>query len=399
MKPLEGITILDLTHMLSGPYGTMLLTDMGARTIKVEPPGQGEATRQLLATDPDYSRDGMGAYFLTLNRSKESVCIDLKSQAGREVFYDLVRKVDMVFDNFGVGVTKRLGIDHASLEAINPRIITCSVTGFGETGPDNQRPAFDQVIQGMGGGMSITGYPDAPPVRSGIPIGDLCGGIFGAMGALAALQARTRDGRGQHVDVSMLDSQISLLNYMATMHLMSDRIPSRIGNSHFVHVPYNTYRTKDSYITIACIGDPFFERFTEVIDRPELRKPEYLRQPARLTDKAYIEDIINEELQQNTSKYWLEKLQAARIPCGPVNDFAQALTDPQIIARDMVVEVALKSGGTVRMPGNPMKFPGTGPEKFTTPPELGEHTQKVLQSFLGYDAERLGKLRAAGVIA
>lgn len=399
MKPLEGITILDLTHMLSGPYGTMLLTDLGARTIKVEPPGQGEGTRQLLATDPDYSRDGMGAYFLTLNRSKESVCIDLKAEAGREVFYDLVRHADLVFDNFGVSVTKRLGIDHAALSAINPRIITCSVTGFGETGPDIQRPAFDQVVQGMGGGMSITGYPDSPPVRSGIPIGDLCGGVFGAMGVLAALQARARDGHGQHVDVSMLDAQISLLNYMATMYLMSGHVPNRVGNSHFVHVPYNTFHTKDSFIVIACIGDAFFERFIEVLDRPELRKPEYLKQPARYADKTFIEAIINEELSQNCARYWLDKLQAARIPCGPVNDFAQALADPQVIARNMVVEVPLKSGSTVRMPGNPMKFPGSGPESFTSPPALGEHTQSVLHSLLGYDEARLAILRAAGVIA
>lgn len=399
MKPLDGITILDLTHMLSGPYGTMLLTDLGARTIKVEPPGQGEGTRQLLATDPNYSRDGMGAYFLTLNRSKESVCIDLKSQSGREVFYDLVRKADMVFDNFSVGVTTRLGIDHAALSAINPRIITCSVTGFGETGPDTQRPAFDQVVQGMGGGMSITGDPDRAPVRSGIPIGDLGGGIFGAMGVLAALQSRARDGHGQHVDVSMLDAQISLLNYMATMYLMSGHIPGRIGNSHFVHVPYNTFSTRDGFIVIACIGDAFFERFIEVIDRPELKKPEYLKQPARYADKTFIEAIINEELSQNSAQYWLDKLRAARIPCGPVNDFAQALADPQVVARDMVVEVQLKSGGTVRMPGNPMKFPGAGPESFTSPPTLGEHTEVVLKSFLGYDEARLSELRATGVIA
>ncbi len=244
MRPLAGITVLDLTHMLSGPYGTMTLTDLGARTIKVEPPGKGEGTRELLAGHPDYSRDGMGAYFMTLNRSKESVCIDLKQEAGRAVFYDLVRHADVVFDNFGAGVPQRLKIDHATLAAINPRIITCSVTGFGETGPDTQRPAFDQVVQGMGGGMSITGRPDDTPVRGGIPIGDLGGGIFGAMGVLAALQARHTTGVGQHVDVSMLDAQISLLTYMATMYLMSGHVPGRIGNSHFVHVPYNTFATK-----------------------------------------------------------------------------------------------------------------------------------------------------------
>src|SRR6185436_14630352 len=259
-------------------------TDLGARTIKVEPPGKGEGTRELLAGHPDYSRDGMGAYYMTLNRSKESVCIDLKSDAGREVFYDLVRHADVVFDNFGAGVPQRLKIDHATLAAINPRIITCSVTGFGETGPDTQRPAFDQVVQGMGGGMSITGRPDDAPVRGGIPIGDLGGGIFGAMGVLAALQARHVTGVGQHVDVSMLDA----------------------------------------HIIIACIGDAFYERFLNVVPHPELMKPEYLKQPVRYAAREKIDAIINEELGKNTSAYWLDKLRAARIPCGPVNDFAQA---------------------------------------------------------------------------
>ena len=398
MSPLEGVVILDLTHMLSGPYGTMLLTDLGARTIKVEPPGNGEGTRQLLAGDPDYSRSGMGAYFLTLNRGKESVCIDLKSAQGREVFLDLVRHADVVFDNFSAGVTKRLGIDHDALAAVNPRIITCSVTGFGETGPDVSKPAFDQVVQAMGGGMSITGLPDGPPVRSGIPIGDLGGGIFGAMGVLAALQARERSNVGQHIDVSMLDAQISMLNYMATMHLMSGIVPDRIGNSHFVHVPYNTYTTRDGHIVIACIGDAFFERFISVIPLPELQKPEYLKQPARYADRAYIDSLINKELSGNTTEYWLELLRAARIPCGPVNDFAQALSSEQVQVRDMVVEVDLDTGEKVRMPGNPMKFSVSEQSAMSSPPGLGRDTQGILGDLLGYDDARLETLRAAGAI-
>lgn len=398
MAPLEGITILDLTHMLSGPYGTMILTDLGARTIKVEPPVTGEGTRALLRGDADYSRDGMGAYFLTLNRGKESVCIDLKSDAGREVFFDLVRKADVVFDNFGVGVTARLGIDHAVLSEINPRIITASVTGFGETGPNINLPAFDQVVQGMGGGMSITGQPDQAPGRAGIPIGDLGGGMFGAMGVMAALVARGASGRGQHVDISMLDAQISMLNYMATMYLMSGNVPGRIGNGHFVHVPYNTFRTSDGFIIIACIGDPFYARFLEVLQAPELKDPAYLKQPARYADKDKIEAIINAELAFNTSQYWLDKLRAARIPCGPVNDFAQALNDPQVLARDMVVEVELKSGAAVRMPGNPIKMSGDTAGHFSAPPELGEHTAAVLGELLGYDDTKIDALRAASAI-
>jgi len=396
---LEHITVLDLTHMLAGPYGTMLLADLGARTIKVEPPGSGEGTRRLLEHDPDYSRDGMGAYFLTLNRNKRSVCIDLKSAAGLAVFKDLVRSADVVFDNFSVGVTRRLGIDYDTLAAINPRIITCSVTGFGSTGPDTQRPAFDQVVQAMGGGMSITGTPEQGPTRSGIPIGDLGGGLFGALGVLAALAERERTGRGQHVDISMLDAQISLLNYMATMHLMSGIVPAGIGNGHFVHVPYNSYPTQDGHIIVACIGDAFWKRFLECIDLPALRKPEYDSQPGRYAAKAEIDTLVSAELRTRPTAYWLQKLSAARIPCGPVNNFRQALADTQVRARDMVVDVPLKSGATIQMPGNPIKLSAAQAAGFGSPPELGEHTDAVLGALPGYSHDRLAALRDAGAIA
>lgn len=398
MKSLANVLILDLTHMLSGPYGAMLLTDLGARTIKVEPPGSGEGTRQLLARSGDYSRQGMGAYFLTLNRSKESVCVDLKSDEGRAVFYDLVRQADVVIDNFSVGVTRRLRIDHEALAAINPRIITCSISGFGETGPETARPAFDQVVQGMGGGMSITGTEASGPVRAGIPIGDLGGGIFGAMGVLAALVSRSSTGQGKHVDVSMLDVQISLLNYMATMYLMSGIVPERLGNGHFVHVPYNTYRTQTNHIIIACIGDTFFEQILTVFNRPELRDERYRQQPARLADKDLIDRVIEEELLTDTAEHWLEKLRAARIPCAPVNNFAQALDDPQVRARNMVVDVTLQSGEVVQMPGNPIKFSDEAEESFSAPPLLGEHTDAVLSDFLHYSSARISELRKTGAI-
>ncbi len=395
---LEHLTVLDLTHMLSGPYGTMLLTDMGARTIKVEPPVTGEGTRRLLEKDPDHSRDGMGAYFLTLNRNKQSVCIDLKSEAGRAVFLDLVRQADVVFDNFSVGVPKRLGIDHESLAAVNPRIITCSVTGFGETGPDIHRPAFDQVVQAMGGGMSITGTPEMGPTRSGIPIGDLGGGLFGTIGVLAALAQREQSGRGQHVDISMLDAQVSMLNYMATMYLMSGIVPQGIGNGHFVHVPYNSFPTADGHVIVACIGDAFFERFVQFIGIDALKDPELLKQPVRFAQKARIESLISEKFRTQTTAYWVEQLEAARIPCGPVNNFAQALNQAQVRARDMVVEVELANGQALPMPGNPVKLSDSPQHRFVRPPALGEHTDQVLAD-LGYSAERLASLRAQGVIA
>ncbi|MBL8358976.1 MAG: CoA transferase [Rubrivivax sp.] len=395
---LEHITILDLTHMLSGPYGAMLLTDLGARTIKVEPPGTGEGTRRLLEHDPDYSRDGMGAYFLTLNRSKRSVCIDLKREAGRAVFLDLVKHADVVFDNFSVGVPKRLGIDHETLAKINPRIVTCSVTGFGETGPDTERPAFDQVVQAMGGGMSITGTPATGPMRSGIPIGDLGGGIFGALGVLAALAERERTGRGQHVDVSMLDVQVSMLNYMATMHLMSGIVPTGIGNGHFVHVPYNCYPTADGHVIVACIGDPFFERFAAFIGIPELDDPALRQQPVRYAARERIDALVAERLRTRPTAEWVQRLREARIPCGPVNSFEQVLNDPQVRARGMVVDVPLPGGGSVPQPGNPVKLSGSAERPHTPPPTLGAHTDEVLGGIVGYDAARIAALREAGAV-
>jgi crotonobetainyl-CoA:carnitine CoA-transferase CaiB-like acyl-CoA transferase len=397
--PLAGVVMLDLTHMLSGPYGTMLLTDLGATTIKVEPPGRGEGTRELLANSADFSREGMGAYFLTLNRGKQSVALDLKSPEGLEVFYDLVRAADVVFDNFSAGVTTKLKIDHATLAAINPRIITCTVSGFGETGPDNQRPAFDQVVQAMGGGMSITGEPDMVPQRAGIPIGDLGGGMFGAMGVLAALVARSQTGVGQHVDISMLDVQVSLLNYMATMYLMSGEVPQRIGNSHFVHVPYNTYPTSDGHVVIACIGDAFFEKFAQMMPLPLLLREEYRRQPARLRDKAQIDAAIAAETCKQPSAFWLERLREARIPCAPVNNFAQALADTQVLARDMVITVPLPGGGTVQMPGNPIKLSAMGTASYSAPPRLGQHTKAVLSSRLHYSAAHIDVLLARSAVA
>lgn len=396
---LDHLLVLDLTHMLSGPYGTMMLADLGARTIKVEPPGSGEGTRRLLEKDPDFSRQGMGAYYLTLNRNKESVCIDLKSEAGRAVFLDLVRQADVVFDNFSVGVPKRLGIDHEALSRVNPRIITCSVTGFGETGPDIHRPAFDQVVQAMGGGMSITGTPQTGPLRSGIPIGDLGGGLFGIIGVLAAIAERERTGVGQHVDISMLDAQVSMLNYMATMYLMSGQVPEGIGNGHFVHVPYNAFPTADGHVIVACIGDAFYERFAKFIQIEELSKPEYLQQPVRFAAKARIEALISEKFRTQSTAYWLEKLEAAQIPCGPVNNFAQSLNNAQVRARDMVVPVELQGGERVEMPGNPVKLSANAPRPFTRPPTLGEHTDGVFSKLLGYSAERIQELRQQGVIA
>jgi crotonobetainyl-CoA:carnitine CoA-transferase CaiB-like acyl-CoA transferase len=398
MKPLEKLLILDLTHMLSGPYATMLLADMGAQTIKIEPPGKGEITRKALSEHPEYSRSGLGPYFLTLNRNKRSIAIDLKSPAGLDIFYGLVKTADIVIDNFSAGVTTRLKIDHDTLSSINPKIITCSVTGFGETGPETDRPAFDQVVQGMGGGMSITGQPGGPPLRAGIPIGDLSGGLFGALGVLAAVCARGTTGRGQHVDVSMLDCQISLLNYMATMYLLSGKDPEPLGNGHFVHIPYNTFRTQSDWIIIAVIGDNFWKNLLEVIDSPVLRNEKYLNQPGRFEDREIINAIIQDVLMTNDAEYWLSKLKEKRIPCAPVNKFSQALNDPQILARNMVITVKNSNGDEAKMPGNPIKLSDNALEEYSYPPQLGQHTDEILIEKLGYTRDRLMELRKNNVI-
>ena len=397
-KPLAGIRLIDLTHMLSGPYAGMILADLGCDTVKVEPPGKGEGTRRLLENDPQYSLHGMGAYFLTLNRNKRSVAIDLKSEAGLAFFHELVRHADVVLDNFSAGVTKRLKIDHAALAAINPRIVTCTVTGFGEDGPHYQRPAFDQIVQGLGGGMSITGVGPGQQVRAGIPIGDLGGGMFAVMGVQAALLARERSGVGQHVDVSMLDVQISLLNYMATMYALSGEIPGPIGNSHFVHTPYNTFATADDTIIIAVIGDVFWPPLLDVIDLDELRSPRFAKAPDRLQEKAFIEGLIAERLKTRPAADWLRELEAARIPCARVNNFAQALDDPQVRHRNMFVEVQHPLGGGARMPGNPVKLSANSDESFSPPPLLGAHTRTVLQEWTGLADERIAEGIAAGVL-
>jgi len=398
MKALSGIRILDLTHMLSGPYGAMMLADMGAETIKVEPPKTGEATRRLLERDPANSLKGFGAFYLTLNRNKKSITLDLKSEKGLEIFYELVKTADVVISNFSAGVTARLKIDYASLSQINPRIITCTITGFGETGPGKDRTAFDMVAQAMGGAMSITGQPGNPPTRPGIPFGDLAGGLMATIGVLAALNARHLTGRGQHVDISMLDAQISLLSYMAAMHFLSGVIPERLGNGHFVHVPYDAYQCSDGFFIIAIIADNFWEALLKIIPADDLNTEENKYQPGRLNNKAQINRRLNEIFSTNTQKYWLDTLQAARIPCAPVNNLRQALNDEQVLFRNMVVEVEHPLGGSAKVVGNPIKLSETYEDIFSPPPLLGQHNEEVYSTLLGKTPEEIAALLEAGII-
>lgn len=345
MKALQGIRVLDLTHMLSGPYAGMMLADLGAETIKVEPPGKGEGTRRILEKDPSNSLNGFGAYFIALNRNKKSVTLDLKSEKGLEIFYKLVDTSDVVLSNFSVGVTERLKIDHPSLSRLNPRIVTCNITGFGEDGPGRDRTSLDMVAQAMSGLMSLTGQPGSPPTRAGIPIGDIGGGLMGVIGVLSALLAREQTGRGQHVDISMLDTQVSLLNYIVTMHFLSGITPERAGNGHMVHVPYDTFQCADGYIVVTIIMDEFWGRLMQVIPAGDLDSEENQSQPGRLKNKELINRRLNEIFSADTQNHWLDILRSARIPCAPVNDIRQALTDEQVLFRNMVVDVEHPLGG------------------------------------------------------
>ena len=397
-KPLGNVKVLDLTHMLSGPYGGMILADLGCDVIKIEPPIKGEGTRRLLENDPNYSVNGMGAYFYTLNRNKKSVAIDLKKDEGLKIFYRLVEKADVVLSNFSAGVTKKLKIDFDTLQKINPRIITCTVSGFGETGPNFQRPAFDQIAQALGGGMSITGLSAQEPMRAGIPIGDLGGGMFAVMGIQAALIDRVSTGIGQNVDISMLDCQISMLNYMATMQTMSGIIPEPIGNSHFVHMPYNSFLTKDYPIVIAAVGDQFWPRLLKIFKNPELQDPIYETAFERQKDKQKLESVIQKELLKENSDYWLEELEKESVPCARVNNLEQAIHDEQAQHRNMLVDVPHPEGGSAKIPGNPIKLSSVDKEEFLAPPLLGEHTKDILKDWLDFSIEELMELDNQQVI-
>ncbi len=396
-KALAGIRILDLTHMLSGPYGAMILADLGAETIKVEPLF-GEGTRKLMANDTSNSLDGMGAYYITLNRNKKSVAIDLKSERGLAVFYDLVRQSDVVISNFSAAVPGRLKIDYESLKKINPAIITCTVTGYGSDGPSPDRPAFDLVAQASGGGISITGTDADHPVRAGIPIGDLGGGMFAVMGIQSALLERYRSGKGQHVDISMLDCQISMLNYMATMFFLSGNDPKPVGNAHFVHVPYNTYKTTDGYIVIAVITDKFWRNLKQVVQITAFDNPRYDSQPGRWEDRDLIDAKLNEILAAYATDYWLNRLQEKKIPCAPVNRFSAALSDEQVLHRNMVIDLKHPDGKSTRGPGNPIKLSRNNEESFSAAPKLGQHTDSVLGQLLGYDPDQISMLKQQGVV-
>ena len=398
MKALSDIRLLELTHMVSGPYAGMLLADLGAETIKIEPPGGGEITRGLMTEDPRFEVNGMGPYFLSLNRNKKSVTLDLKSAEGLAIFYDLVRVSDVVLNNYRVGVVERLRVDYAQLSGINPRIITCSITGFGETGPDRELPSYDMVVQAMSGVMSITGAPEGPPARAGIPISDVSSSLMAAVGILAALNARSLTGLGRHIDISMLDSQISAMNYMAAIALMSGESPDRLGSAHLNHVPYDVYPCRDGHIVVGVVTDHFWEALVEVLGLADLDTGENRSRRGRLKNRTAIDRALSDLFVTQDRAHWLVKLRRGGVPCAPVNDFMEAFAEPQVAARGMIAEVDFPERGAVRMPGNPIKMSGVGAERFTPPPALGTHNQEVLGGLLGFSEQEVEMLEEKKVI-
>lgn len=384
--------------MLAGPYAGMVLADLGAEVVKVEPLGSGEMTRGLLKNDPNFSFKNFGAYFLTLNRNKKSVSIDLKNKKGLEVFYDLVRSADVVLNNFSAGVVSKLKIDFENLSSINPKIITCSITGFGETGPHSTRPAYDQIVQAYSGGMSITGKDAKSPTRAGIPIGDLGSGLYSVVGILSALYSREKTQKGQHIDLSLLDVQISLLTYMATMQTLSGIDPEPIGNAHFVHVPYNSFTTSDGFVVIAVITDEFWQSLKSVVKVGTLDDPKFDSSIDRLKNQAFIEGELNKVLSTQTSDHWIDKLNKAKVPCAPINKFSDALNDEQVKHRNMIVEVEHPDGGFVKMPGNPVKMSYTNEESYSSPPHLGTNTREILKNWSKYQDDEIEILENEKII-
>ena len=384
--------------MLAGPYAGMVLADLGAEVVKVEPLGSGEMTRGLLKNDPNYSFKNFGAYFLTLNRNKKSVSIDLKNKKGLEVFYDLVRSADVVINNFSAGVVNKLKIDFENLSSINPKIITCSITGFGETGPHSTRPAYDQIVQAYSGGMSITGKDAKSPTRAGIPIGDLGSGLYSVIGILSALYSREKTQKGQHIDLSLLDVQISLLTYMATMQTLSGIDPEPIGNAHFVHVPYNSFTTSDGFVVIAVITDEFWQSLKSVVKVGSLNDSRFDSSIDRLKNQAFIENELNKVLSTQTSDHWIDKLNKAKVPCAPINKFSDALNDEQVKHRNMIVEVEHPDGGFVKMPGNPVKMSYTNEESYSSPPHLGTDTREILKNWSKYEDDKIESLENEKII-
>ncbi|MBI2468318.1 MAG: CoA transferase [Candidatus Rokubacteria bacterium] len=392
----DGVRILDLSRMLAGPYGSMLLADLGAEVIKIEEPRGGDPMR---AMGPPFL-DGESAYFLAINRNKRSVALDLERSEGGEVFFDLCRVADVVWENFRPGVMARLGCEPAKLRELNPRLVVCSISAYGQTGPYRDWPAFDLALQAMGGAMSITGEEGRPPVRMGLPMGDLAGGMFGALAVAGALYRRTQTGEGSVIDLSLLDCQASLLTYVAQYFWADGRVPWRVGSGHTSVVPYQAFQAKDGgFLVVAVFAEKFWGGFCRAIERPELEAdPRFDTNVKRVERKAELIPLLEAIFPQRMTADWLARLHKEGVPAAPIQRVDEVLRDPQVLLREMVVDLEHPKLGAVKTLGTPIKPTGAPPFRPAPPPALGEHTDAILRGLLGYSAERIGALRAAGIV-
>jgi crotonobetainyl-CoA:carnitine CoA-transferase CaiB-like acyl-CoA transferase len=393
--PLAGLTVLDFTRVLSGPYCTMLLADMGARVIKVEQPSRGDDTR---AWGPPFL-GAESAYFLSVNRNKESLTLDLKSSAARAVVDRLLDRTDVLVENFRPGAMARLGLDYARVAATHPGIVYCSISGFGQTGPRRDEAGYDAVIQAEGGLMSITGDAGGPPFRLGVAIADIVTGMFAFQGISMALLARTRSGRGQLVDVGMLDATTALLTYQAASFFATGRAPARMGNRHPTIVPYEMFAASDGSFVVAVGNDSLWRSFCRACGLEALGEdPRYSTNPQRVDAYDEIVPVIAGRLRTRTRAEWIEALNAAGVPCGAVRDVGEVLQDPQIAARQMIERVEHATLGVVPVLGLPAKLSDTPGSVRSAPPVLGQHTESILRDDLGFSAADIAAMRSAGAI-
>ncbi len=394
--PLQGIRVLDFSRILAGPYCTMMLSDLGAEVIKIESPGAGDETRTW---GPPFEK-GESAYFLSVNRGKKSIVVDLKKSEGVEIARAIAERADVVVENFRPGVAARLGVGYDALSELNPRLVYVSVSGFGQTGPYRNRSGFDIVGQAMSGIMSATGEPDGGPCKAGVPLSDLTAGMWAAYGVSSALFARQSTGRGQYIDLSLLDGSVSLLTNLSGCYFMDGSLSARWGSAHFQIVPYQALRAKDKEIIIGVTSDRFWKYFCHIIEAPELLDdPRFVDIPSRARNRGELIPLVEKYLARRNGDEWLALLEEKGIPCSPVYDVGEALEDEQVLHREMVVETEHALLGKMKTTGVPLKF-SENPGGVQGPPPLhGEHTREVLSRFLGWSEQRIEKLLQDEVVA
>ena len=393
--PLRGIRVLDLTRVLAGPFCSMTLSDLGAEVIKVEIPGRGDDTRAF----PPYI-DGESSYFMSLNRGKKSVTMNLKDDDATEALHRITEKCDVVLENFRPGVTARLGVDYETLSRVNPRLVYCSISSFGQTGPYAQMPGYDLIIQGMGGLMGLTGEPGRPPVRVGMAVTDICAGMYAVIGILAALRTRDETGRGQYIDVSMLDGSVSWMTYAAGNYFATGTNPPRMGTAHPSIAPYQAFPTGDGkYILIACGNDRLWGMLTEAMGSEELGgDPRFKTNALRVEHMDTLVPLLETEFMKRPRDEWLEVLQAMGFPCGPVYGLNELFSDPQVLARGMLKEVRHPTVGDIKQIGAVLKFSESESSIQSPPPVLGQDTGEVLRTLAGLTDEEIERLRDRGAV-